>query len=119
MKVAVVGPAYPFRGGIAHYTTLLAAHLSAQHDTRLYSFERQYPAVLFPGRSQIDPSEKPLADVETRRWLTPWWPFSWRRVTGLESLAARSGGGAMVGAVHGADDGVAADAARQLGITQR
>lgn len=81
MRVAVVGPTYPFRGGIAHYTTLLAAHLSAQHETRLYSFERQYPAVLFPGRSQIDPSEKPLAAIDARRWLTPWWPFSWRRIT--------------------------------------
>ena len=56
MKIAIVGPAYPLRGGIAHYTTLLAAHLSAQHETRLYSFERQYPAWLFPGRSQLDPS---------------------------------------------------------------
>ncbi len=81
MKVAVVGPAYPYRGGIAHYTTLLAAYLSAEHDTRLYSFARQYPAVLFPGHSQIDPSGKPLADVEAWRWLTPWWPLSWRRVT--------------------------------------
>jgi glycosyltransferase involved in cell wall biosynthesis len=81
MKIAVVGPAYPFRGGIAHYTTLLAAQLAAEHDTRLYSFERQYPAILYPGRSQIDPSDKPLAQVETRRWLTPWWPWSWRRVT--------------------------------------
>ena len=81
MKIAVVGPAYPFRGGIAHYTTLLTAHLSAQHETRLYSFERLYPAILYPGRSQIDPSEKPLAAVEARRWLTPYWPLSWRRVT--------------------------------------
>jgi glycosyltransferase involved in cell wall biosynthesis len=81
LKIAVVGPAYPFRGGIAHYTTLLASHLSAQHDTRLYSFARQYPAILFPGRSQIDPSEQPLAAIEARRWLTPYWPLSWRRVT--------------------------------------
>ncbi len=81
MKIAVVGPAYPFRGGIAHYTTLLAAHLALEHDTRLYGFKRQYPEWLFPGHSQIDPSEKPLVDVETRRWLTPWWPLSWRRVT--------------------------------------
>lgn len=81
MRIAVVGPAYPFRGGIAHYTTLLASHLGAQHETRLYSFERQYPAILFPGRSQIDPSEKPLTAIESRRWLTPWWPISWRRVT--------------------------------------
>ena len=80
MKIAVVGPAYPFRGGIAHYTTLLTSHLAAEHDTRLYSFEQQYPAWLFPGRSQIDPSSKPLADIETRRWLIPWWPLSWWRV---------------------------------------
>jgi glycosyltransferase involved in cell wall biosynthesis len=81
MKIAVVGPAYPFRGGIAHYTTLLAAQLAREHDTRLYSFQRLYPAWLYPGRSQIDPSERPLAEVEVRRWLTPWWPWSWRRVT--------------------------------------
>lgn len=81
MKIAVIGPAYPFRGGIAHYTTLLASQLSAQHETRLYSFERLYPAWLYPGRSQIDPSDKPLAAIEARRWLTPWLPWSWRRVT--------------------------------------
>jgi glycosyltransferase involved in cell wall biosynthesis len=82
MKIAVVGPAYPFRGGIAHYTTLLAAQLAAEQETRLYSFQRQYPAILYPGRSQIDPSLAPLAEVEARRWLMPWWPWSWRRVSG-------------------------------------
>jgi len=80
VRIAVIGPAYPFRGGIAHYTTLLASHLSAQHETRLYSFDRQYPAILFPGRSQIDPST-PIVEIETRRWLTPWRPVSWRRVS--------------------------------------
>lgn len=81
MKIAVVGPAYPFRGGIAHYTTLLASNLKMAHETRLYSFERLYPQWLYPGRSQIDPSEKPLAAVEARRWLISYWPPSWRRVT--------------------------------------
>jgi glycosyltransferase involved in cell wall biosynthesis len=81
MKIAVVGPVYPFRGGIAHYTMLLTSHLAVEHETRLYSFERQYPAWLFPGRSQFDPSEKPLAAVAARRWLVPYWPFGWRRVT--------------------------------------
>src|SRR5512140_1446894 len=80
MKVAIVGPTYPYRGGIAHYTTLLTAQLSRQCDTRLYSFQQQYPNWLFPGRSQIDPSDQPLAPIEARRWLIPWWPFSWRRV---------------------------------------
>ena len=35
MKIAVIGPAYPARGGIAQYTPLLAA----QHATRLDSHE--------------------------------------------------------------------------------
>ncbi len=80
MKVAVVGPTYPHRGGIAHYTSLLAFHLSQQCDVRLYGFRQQYPNCLFHGRSQIDPSPKPLVDIEARRWLIPWWPLSWRRV---------------------------------------
>ncbi len=80
MKVAVVGPTYPHRGGIAHYTSLLAFHLSQQCDMRLYGFRQQYPNWLFPGRSQIDPSPKPLFDIEARRWLIPWWPLTWRRV---------------------------------------
>ena len=80
MKIAVVGPTYPYRGGIVHYTSLLAFHLGQQYDMRLYGFQQQYPNWLFPGRSQLDPSPKPLVDVEARRWLIPWWPPSWRRV---------------------------------------
>lgn len=80
MRVALIGPAYPYRGGIAHYTTLLAAQLDLHCSTRLYSFQRQYPTWLFPGRSQLDPSDQPLLPIETRNWLTPWWPLSWRRV---------------------------------------
>lgn len=81
MRIVVVGPAYPYRGGIAHYTTLLSAHLQSQHETRLYSFQQQYPAWLYPGHSQFDPSTAPLMPVEAKRWLIPWWPLSWRRVT--------------------------------------
>ena len=81
MKIALVGPVFPYRGGIAHYTALLAAHLQRQHETRLYSFKQQYPRWLFPGRSQFDPSAVPLTPIVAQRWLTPWWPLSWQRVT--------------------------------------
>jgi glycosyltransferase involved in cell wall biosynthesis len=80
VKVAVVGPTYPHRGGIAHYTSLLAFHLNQQCDMRLYGFRQQYPNWLFPGRSQIDPSPKPLVDVEASAWLVPWLPWTWRKV---------------------------------------
>ena len=81
LNIAVVGPVHPYRGGIAHYTTLLAAHLCQRHVTRVYSFRKQYPGWLFPGRSQLEPSDIPLANIEAQYWLTPWWPGSWRRVT--------------------------------------
>lgn len=80
MRIAVVGPIYPYRGGIAHYTALLAAQFARTYSVRVYSFQRQYPNWLFPGRSQYDHDSPPLAQVETFQWLTPWWPSTWLRV---------------------------------------
>ena len=59
MKYVLIGPTYPYRGGISHYTTLLYQHLGAAHEVKLYSFKRQYPAFLFPGRTDKDPSRSP------------------------------------------------------------
>ncbi|MEF3273234.1 MAG: glycosyltransferase [Chloroflexus sp.] len=77
MRIAVVGPTYPFRGGIAQYTTLLVRHLrAAGHTTFFYSFTRQYPAWLFPGRSDRDPSGVPLW-AECEYLLDPINPLTW------------------------------------------
>ncbi len=77
MRIAVVGPTYPFRGGIAQYTTLLVQSLRASgHTAFFYSFTRQYPAWLFPGRSDRDPSSAPLR-VECEYLLDPINPFTW------------------------------------------
>ncbi len=57
MNLALVGPIYPYRGGIAHYTTMLYRELVGQgHRVFLCSFKRQYPHWLFPGRTDRDPS---------------------------------------------------------------
>lgn len=80
MQICVVGPTYPFRGGIAHYTTLLVKALrEAGHTTMLYSFTRQYPRWLFPGKSDRDPSATPL-QVDCEYVLDPVNPFSWWRL---------------------------------------
>ncbi len=80
MRLAVVGPTYPFRGGIAHYTTLLVRYLrAAGHTTFFYSFTRQYPAWLFPGRSDRDPSSAPLR-VDCEYLLDPMNPLTWWRL---------------------------------------
>ena len=62
MRFVVIGPTYPFRGGIAQYTTLLTRHLRKAHEVRLISFTRQYPKWLYPGRTDRDPSPNPLVE---------------------------------------------------------
>jgi len=52
MKIVIVGTAFPLRGGIAHYIALLHKHLSKKHDVEIVTFSRQYPQMLFPGKSQ-------------------------------------------------------------------
>ncbi len=80
MRISVVGPTYPYRGGIAHYTTLLVRHLrQAGHHAPLYSFTRQYPRWLFPGKTDRDPSATPLR-VNCEYILDPINPLTWWRL---------------------------------------
>lgn len=79
MKLALIGPTYPFRGGIAHYTTLLYRHLKKRHEVRFFAFERQYPAWLFPGKSDRDPSAAPLYEPGALRMIDSMNPVSWLR----------------------------------------
>jgi len=78
MKIAILGLAYPFRGGIAHYTASLAGVLKKKHDVRIYSLAKQYPDLLFPGRTQYDESENPYRHP-AESVLEPLNPVSWKR----------------------------------------
>ncbi len=53
-RIVFVGPAAPFRGGIAHFSNRLAQAMEAEADVRLVTFTRQYPKLLFPGESQFE-----------------------------------------------------------------
>ena len=87
MRVVLIGPTHPFRGGISHYTTLLCHHLRRQHQVDFISFRRQYPKWLFPGRTDRDPSQRPFT-VECDRLIEPFRPWTWiqtaRRIRELE-----------------------------------
>ena len=88
MRLAIVGPTHPFRGGIAHHTTLLFRHLRERHDVRFYAFRRQYPMWLYPAATDRDPSAKPLAEPGVEHVLDSLNPLSWldvaRRVRRFE-----------------------------------
>jgi len=60
MKIRIVGTAYPMRGGIAHYVAILFSYLNKDNDVKIYSFKRQYPNFLFPGKTQYETKEPPF-----------------------------------------------------------
>jgi glycosyltransferase involved in cell wall biosynthesis len=82
MKIATIGPAHPFRGGIPLYTTLLTRHLRQSHQVDLYTFRRLYPQLLFPGSTRPDPSRSWLGE-EAEATLDGINPFTWLRTARL------------------------------------
>jgi hypothetical protein len=78
VRIGLLGPAHPLRGGIAQYLALLAGELAHGHDVHYLSLVRQYPSFLFPGQSQVDPSASPLV-VPNERVLDPMNPLSWAK----------------------------------------
>ncbi len=77
MRIALVGPASPWRGGIAHFNDLLARELAREHELRVLTFTRQYPSLLFPGKSQKHPGEESLK-VDAIECIDSIGPWSWR-----------------------------------------
>lgn len=71
MKIAIVGPTYPFRGGIAQFAAQLSQELSTQHEVLCLNFKNQYPSIIFPGKTQFDESKKYI-NVKNKRLLTPY-----------------------------------------------
>ena len=80
MKIDLIGPSYPFKGGLSHYTTLLFKNLKKKHRTNFYSFKRQYPKFLFPGRTDKDHSDRTLKDDNAQPVLDSMNPFTWIKV---------------------------------------
>lgn len=78
-RVVLVGPAYPYRGGIAQFTDSMARGLRKRgHQESIVTFSRQYPGWLFPGKSQYedDPEEGRLQEAD--ELIDSLNPLTWR-----------------------------------------
>ncbi len=76
-RIALIGPVYPFRGGISHYTSHLANHLVTEgYPVSVFSFRRQYPSWLYPGETDRDSSLEPIRS-EAQFILDPLYPWTW------------------------------------------
>ena len=60
-KVLILGPAHPFRGGIADTQNYLAQNLkNLGNEVVVFTFTTQYPKLLFPGKTQLSNESPPL-----------------------------------------------------------
>jgi glycosyltransferase involved in cell wall biosynthesis len=82
MHIIIVSTAYPLRGGIAHYIALLASHLCRRHTVEIITFKRQYPKILFPGKSQEERGTQPYqSEIEPApQMVDSINPFNWVNV---------------------------------------
>jgi len=79
MKVTIIGPAYPLRGGIAHHVYYLERELTERgHTVQVISFRKLYPSLLFPGKTELDTSAARL-DANGIALLSPLNPITWAR----------------------------------------
>ena len=78
MRIALLGPLAPWRGGLAQYLALLGEALAPRGaEVRGWTFTLQYPGFLFPGTSQIDPdaARPSFPTVASLNSIAPW---TWR-----------------------------------------
>ncbi|NOT90500.1 glycosyltransferase [Ferruginibacter sp.] len=81
MKVIIIGPAHPLRGGgMATFNERLARQFMQEgFDTSIYTFSLQYPSFIFPGTSQY--SEEPAPkDLNIKVCINSINPFNWIKV---------------------------------------
>ncbi len=79
MKITVLGPAHPFRGGLASIMEIMARTFQQRgNEVDIRTFTVQYPSLLFPGKNQTV-STPPPADLRLRRCVNTMNPFNWLR----------------------------------------
>lgn len=80
-KIAIVGSAYPLRGGgIATFNERMAkAFIENGDEVKIYTFSLQYPSILFPGKTQYS-EEEPPKDLDIEVLVNSINPLNWIKV---------------------------------------
>ncbi len=79
INVVIIAPVFPFRGGISQHSTMLKRALEKQTSTHTISFSRQYPAILYPGKSDRDPAYENHHEENTEYLIDSINPITWLR----------------------------------------
>jgi glycosyltransferase involved in cell wall biosynthesis len=78
-KILFLGPAWPYRGGLAAYNERLALELQKDAEVEIWTFTLQYPSFLFPGKTQYA-SEPAPTNLRIRRLINAVNPLNWIKV---------------------------------------
>lgn len=80
MNIIIIGPAYPYRGGISAFNEQVAYEYQNQgHNVEIYTFSLQYPAFLFPGKTQYAEGPAPVG-LKIYRKINSCNPLNWIKV---------------------------------------
>jgi glycosyltransferase involved in cell wall biosynthesis len=77
MKIAFLSTFYPFRGGIAQFNANLYEELAKDHHVKAFTFSRQYPSLLFPGKTQYVTEQDDAKVIESKAVLDSINPLSY------------------------------------------
>ncbi len=81
LKIFIVGPAFPLRGGPAEFNQNLCLELiKAGHNAQIISYSLQYPNFLFPGSSQYEKSGTTPSGIKIQTLINTINPFNWFKV---------------------------------------
>lgn len=83
MKIVLVGPAYPLRGGNALFVAHLYDALSQNNHVTVISYSRLYPGFLFPGVRQVDISGVAMKKHPSKAVIDCLNPFTWIKAAGM------------------------------------
>jgi len=77
MNIVVIGPYFPYRGGISDTNQELCENLQKLgHSVIVFTFSLQYPSIFFPGKTQLS-SESMSPKIKGKRIINSLSPFNW------------------------------------------
>lgn len=77
MRIAILSPFYPYRGGLAQLNARLYSELSKRNQVKAFTFTTLYPSFLFPGKTQYVTDGDPATIIDSYRVLSSINPFSY------------------------------------------
>ena len=79
MRIVLISPSPPLRGGISTHSACLYNELSKNHSVLVISYKKLYPNFLFPGKTQFNTSNTQSKVLNIKSMINSVNPISWSK----------------------------------------